>query len=277
MKRYIRYPVIMAGAALMGFAVKNIYDPAGIVTGGFAGIAIIAAGLKAVPLWVTNMALNVPLFIMAWRTLGQKIIVRSLIAVVIYSASMAVSPEVTWFAEDIFISAAVGGLTTGLGMGLVLYAGGTSGGVDMLATLICHFTHKVRLQWVIFAADALIICAGAYVFGAVNAVYAVISAFAASYVSGRVIGGPASSRAVLIISGHSTEIAGQIMNITGRGVTGIDGTGMYTGHEGRLLLCIASSREIADIKDIIYSIDTEAFVTVSNVSEVLGEGFVKIK
>ena len=65
MKRYIRYPVIMAGAALMGFAVKNIYDPAGIVTGGFAGIAIIAAGLKAVPLWVTNMALNVPLFIMA--------------------------------------------------------------------------------------------------------------------------------------------------------------------------------------------------------------------
>lgn len=277
MKRYIRYPVIMVGAALMGFAVKNIYDPAGIVTGGFAGIAIIAAGLKAVPLWVTNMALNVPLFIMAWRMLGQKIIVRSLIAVVIYSASMAVSPEVTWFAEDIFISAAVGGLTTGLGMGLVLYAGGTSGGVDMLATLICHFTHKVRLQWVIFAADALIICAGAYVFGAVNAVYAVISAFAASYVSGRVIGGPASSRAVLIISGHSTEIAGQIMNITGRGVTGIDGTGMYTGHEGRLLLCIASSREIADIKDIIYSIDTEAFVTVSNVSEVLGEGFVKIK
>lgn len=267
----------MAGAALMGFAVKNIYDPAGIVTGGFAGIAIIAAGLKAVPLWVTNMALNVPLFIMAWRMLGQKIIVRSLIAVVIYSASMAVSPEVTWFAEDIFISAAVGGLTTGLGMGLVLYAGGTSGGVDMLAALICHFTHKVRLQWVIFAADALIICAGAYVFGAVNAVYAVISAFAASYVSGRIIGGPASSRAVLIISGHSTEIAGQIMNTTGRGVTGIDGTGMYTGHEGRLLLCIASSREIADIKDIIYSIDTEAFVTVSNVSEVLGEGFVKIK
>lgn len=277
MKRYIRYPVIMTGAALMGFAVKNIYDPAGIVTGGFAGIAIIAAGLKAVPLWVTNMALNVPLFIMAWRMLGQKIIVRSLIAVVIYSASMAVSPEVTWFAEDIFISAAVGGLTTGLGMGLVLYAGGTSGGVDMLATLICHLTHKVRLQWVIFAADALIICAGAYVFGAVNAVYAVISAFAASYVSGRIIGGPASSRAVLIISGHSTEIAGQIMNTTGRGVTGIDGIGMYTGHEGRLLLCIASSREIADIKDIIYSVDTEAFVTVSNVSEVLGEGFVKIK
>ena len=158
MKRYIRYPVIMAGAALMGFAVKNIYDPAGIVTGGFAGIAIIAAGLKAVPLWVTNMALNVPLFIMAWRMLGQKIIVRSLIAVVIYSASMAVSPEVTWFAEDIFISAAVGGLTTGLGMGLVLYAGGTSGGVDMLATLICHFTHKVRLQWVIFAADAVHMC-----------------------------------------------------------------------------------------------------------------------
>ena len=158
MKRYIRYPVIMAGAALMGFAVKNIYDPAGIVTGGFAGIAIIAAGLKAVPLWVTNMALNVPLFIMAWRMLGQKIIVRSLIAVVIYSASMAVSPEVTWFAEDIFISAAVGGLTTGLGMGLVLYAGGTSGGVDMLAALICHFTHKVRLQWVIFAADFCICC-----------------------------------------------------------------------------------------------------------------------
>ena len=277
MNKYIRYPIIAAGAALMGFAVKNIYDPAGIVTGGFAGIAIIAAKLTPVPLWVTNMVLNVPLFIMAWRMLGQKIIVRSLVAVVIYSVSMAVSPEITWFAEDIFISAAMGGLATGLGMGLVLYAGGTSGGVDMLATLICHFTHKVRLQWVIFGVDAIIICAGAYVFGAVNAVYAVISAFTASYVSGKIINGPASSRAVLIISRHSSEIAGRIMSTTGRGVTGIEGTGMYTGRSGRLLLCIASSREIADIKDIIYSIDTEAFVTVSNVSEVLGEGFVKMK
>lgn len=277
MNKYIRYLLIVVGAALMGFAVKNIYSPAGVVTGGFAGIAIIVEKIASIPLWVTNAALNIPLFIVAWRIMGSRMIARSIVAVMIYSLSMGISPDIAWFAEDVFISSIVGGIVMGTGMGLVLTGGATSGGVDMLAVLICRFSRKVRLQWVMFAVDAVIICAGAYVFGAVNAVYAVISAFAVSYISGKILDGPAVSRAVLIISRHSSEIAGRIMSTTGRGVTGIEGIGMYTGRSGRLLLCIASSREIADIKDIIYSIDTEAFVTVSNVSEVLGEGFVKMK
>ncbi len=275
MKKYFRYPLIIIGAAVMGFAVKCIYNPAGLVTGGFAGMAIIAARVWNIPLWVTNTVLNIPLFVVTWILMGRRVVLRSLLATAVYSASMGIFPEITVFSEDIFLSGATGGLLMGVGIGLVLAVDATSGGVDMLALLINNFARKLKIQWVMFAVDAAVILAGAAVFGPVSAVYAIMSAFLVSFISGKIIDGPVFSRAAVIISGERDRIARRIIKEIGRGVTGIHSRGMYSGKWGLMLFCIASRSEMTRIREIVYDTDKNAFMTVCNVSEVFGEGFIK--
>lgn len=275
MKKYFRYPLIILGAAIMGFAVKCIYNPAGLVAGGFAGLAIIVGKMWNVPLWLTNAALNIPLFLVSWLVMGRKVITRSLLATVVYSVSMGILPETAIFAEDLFLSAVTGGLIMGLGIGLVLVADATSGGVDMLALLIHFLIKKLKIQWIMFVIDASVILAGAALFGPVSAVYAIMSVFLVSFVSGKIIDGPYFSRAAIIISGQKDLIADKIINEIGRGVTGIQSRGMYTGRWGLMLFCIASRNEMTKIREIVYDIDKNAFMTVCNVSEVFGEGFVR--
>ncbi len=275
MKKYFRYPVIVFGAAIMGFSVKCIYNPGEIVTGGFAGFAIIAQRLWGFPLWAVNLALNIPLFAVTVFVLGKKMAVRSLLATAVYTLSMGVTPEIAPFAGDMFLSCLTGGLIMGAGIGLVLRSGASSGGADMLSLLIYNFTHKIKVQWIMFIVDAVIIALGAAVFGAVSAVYAVLSVLIMSYVSGKVIDGFDFSRAAIIISGRRDEISARIIKEIGRGVTGIEGMGMYSKRRGLLLFCVASRHEMTKIREIVYEEDRSAFMTVANVSEVFGEGFVK--
>lgn len=260
---------------MMGFAVKCIYNPGNIVTGGFAGFAIIAQRVWGFPLWITSLALNLPLFGITLMVLGKKVVARSLIATAVYTVTMAVAPEFGPFAGDLFLSCLTGGLLMGAGIGLVLASDATSGGVDMLSLLIYHFTHKIKIQWIMFIVDAVIIGLGVAVFGMVSAVYAVLSVLILSFVSGKIIDGGSFSRAAIIISGRKDEISSRIIQEIGRGVTGIEGRGMYSGRRGLLLFCVASRHEMTKIRDIVYETDQNAFMTVANVSEVFGEGFVK--
>ncbi len=275
MKKYLRYPSIVFGAVIMGIAVKCIYNPGNIVTGGFAGLAIIAQHVWGVPLWAVNFALNVPLFAATFIILGKKVVARSFLATAVYTATMALAPDYGPFAGDMFLSCLTGGLLMGAGIGLVLAADATSGGVDTLSLLVYNFTHKIKIQWIMFIADAVIIGIGVAVFGLVSAVYAVLSVFILSFISGKIIDGGDFSRAAIIISGHKDEISSRIINEIGRGVTGIEGRGMYSGRHGLLLFCVASRNEMTKIRDIVYETDKNAFMTVANVSEVFGEGFVK--
>ncbi len=275
MKKYLRYPSIVFGAVIMGIAVKCIYNPGNIVTGGFAGLAIIAQHVWGVPLWAVNFALNVPLFAATFIILGKKVVARSFLATAVYTATMAFAPDYGPFAGDMFLSCLTGGLLMGAGIGLVLAADATSGGVDTLSLLVYNFTHKIKIQWIMFIADAVIIGIGVAVFGLVSAVYAVLSVFILSFISGKIIDGGDFSRAAIIISGHKDEISSRIINEIGRGVTGIEGRGMYSGRHGLLLFCVASRNEMTKIRDIVYETDKNAFMTVANVSEVFGEGFVK--
>ncbi|MCM1307539.1 MAG: YitT family protein [Butyrivibrio sp.] len=275
MKKYLRYPAIVLGAVVMGFAVKCIYNPGNIVTGGFAGFAIIARRVWGVPLWTVNLALNIPLFIATFIILGKKVVARSFLATAVYTLTMALAPAYGPFAGDMFLSCLTGGLLMGAGIGLVLAADASSGGVDMLSLLIYNYTHKIKIQWIMFIADAVIIGIGIAVFGLVSAVYAVLSVLILSFISGKIIDGGDFSRAAVIISGQKEEISSRIIKEIGRGVTGIEGRGMYTGRHGLLLFCVASRHEMTKIRGIVYEVDKNAFMTVANVSEVFGEGFVK--
>lgn len=276
------YLLIILGTASMAFAYQCVLDPIGLVTGGFTGLGIIIKNLTTeiieggVPLWVTNTALNIPVFILAYIALGKKFVGRTLFGAIMLSVWLAVIPSVDLTQGDYLLAAIFGGLFTGAGMGFVLKANCTTGGTDMVAALVQKLILKHRsVVHILMVVDGLVVLAGLFVFGMHATLYAIVSIFITSKFSDALLDGFKSSKAAYIISDCYEAIANQIMIELDRGVTGLDAQGMYTGNDKCVLYCVVSKKEIVRVKEIVRDIDPKAFVIVSDVHEVLGEGFIE--
>ena len=268
------YILILIGASIMGFAIKNIYDPIGLVTGGASGVAIILKKQFGVPLWLTNTAINIPLFAAAAKLKGWSFIKRTLLATVTLSVSLYVIPEMPFLMDDLFLTALFGGLITGAGAGIVFACQATTGGTDMLAAIIRRWLPHYTLAQILQVLDAVIVLIGAGIFGVT---YALIAIYAVSKVSDGIIEGMKYSKVAYIISDKSTEIAAAILKELERGVTALDAKGMYSGNRKDVLFCVVSRKEIAQLKELVVGHDAQAFVIVSDAREVLGEGFIEYR
>ena len=268
------YILILIGASIMGFAIKNIYDPIGLVTGGASGVAIILKKQFGVPLWLTNTAINIPLFAAAAKLKGWSFIKRTLLATVTLSVSLYVIPEMPFLMDDLFLTALFGGLITGAGAGIVFACQATTGGTDMLAAIIRRWLPHYTLAQILQVLDAAIVLIGAGIFGVTYALYALIAIYAVSKVSDGIIEGMKYSKVAYIISDKSEEIAAAILKELERGVTALDARGMYSGNRKDVLFCVVSRKEIAQLKELVVGHDAQAFVIVSDAREVLGEGFI---
>ena len=271
------YILILIGASIMAFAIKNIYDPIGLVTGGASGVAIILKKQFGVPLWLTNTAINIPLFAAAAKLKGWSFIKRTLLATVTLSVSLYVIPEMPFLMDDLFLTALFGGLITGAGAGIVFACQATTGGTDMLAAIIRRWLPHYTLAQILQVLDAAIVLIGAGIFGVTYALYALIAIYAVSKVSDGIIEGMKYSKVAYIISDKSEEIAAAILKELERGVTALDARGMYSGNRKDVLFCVVSRKEIAQLKELVVSHDAQAFVIVSDAREVLGEGFIEYR
>ena len=270
------YLLIIAGSFIMGYAIKNILDPVNLVTGGVSGFAVIFNGLWGVPLWVTNTVLNIPLFIVTYIIKGKGFMLKTITATAALSVALAIIPEHSIISDgDILLSAVFGGLIIGTGTGLVFMNRATTGGTDMLAADIQHFMRHKSVAQILMVLDGLVVLLGAGIFGINKALYAVISIFIVTAVSDRIIDGLKLGKAIYIISDRNPEIAERIMNEMNRGVTYIKAGKKYTGTQRDMLYVVIRGREVPQVKDIIYDEDKNAFVILSNATEVLGEGFVE--
>ena len=271
------YILILIGASIMGFAIKNIYDPIGLVTGGASGVAIILKKQFGVPLWLTNTAINIPLFAAAAKLKGWSFIKRTLLATVTLSVSLYVIPEMPFLMDDLFLTALFGGLITGAGAGIVFACQATTGGTDMLAAIIRRWLPHYTLAQILQVLDAAIVLIGAGIFGVTYALYALIAIYAVSKVSDGIIEGMKYSKVAYITSDKSEEIAAAILKELERGVTALDARGMYSGNRKDVLFCVVSRKEIAQLKELVVGHDAQAFVIVSDAREVLGEGFIEYR
>ena len=269
------YAVIIFAAFLMGFAIKNLYDPVNLVTGGVSGMAIIFKSLFDIPLWLTNTLLNIPLFLAAWRLKGWNFIKRTFIATVSLSVSLYVLPEMTIAGDDIFLSVLFGGILSGVGTGILFAVHATTGGTDMLAALLHLKIRQYSVSQIMQVLDAMVVLAGASVFGLGSALYAMIAIYAVCRVSDGILDGLNFSKLAIIISERSKEIAGSIMKNMERGVTAVRSVGMYSGTERDMLFCVVPRKEIVWLRDIVREYDKQAFLIVSDVKEVFGEGFIE--
>ena len=269
--------LMVVGTGLMALAIQCIYDPVGLVTGGFTGVAIIAKYVTkgAVPLWLTNLVLNVPLFLLAALIKGKKFVARTAVATVLLSAWLYVIPLWNLAEGDYVLSAIFGGVICGVGMGMVLLARATTGGTDMLAALIQHKLRHYTIMQIICVIDGIIVAVGIYSFGVKAALYAIVAIYVTSKVSDTLMEGMKYSKAVFIVSDRYKEISDAIMTQMDRGVTGLDAVGMYSGDDKCMLYCVVSKKEIVVLKEIILKIDNNAFVIVTDAREVVGEGFLE--
>ena len=278
---YVDYLFIFMGTGIMALAIQCIFEPIGLVTGGFSGIAIIIRKMTAgiveggVPLWLTNLALNVPVFIAALIIKGRKFLGRTVIGTVLLSFWLYVIPQVDLTQGDYMLSAVFGGVITGIGIGFVLLAKATTGGTDMVSALIQKYVRHYSVVQILQVIDGMVVLAGLYVFGLKPALYAIVAIFITSKVSDALMEGMKYSKAAFIITDCYKEIADAIMTQLDRGLTGLDAMGMYSGDKKTVLYCVVSKKEIVELKDIVAKIDPKAFVIVTDAREVFGEGFLE--
>lgn len=272
---YMDYLLIVAGAFIMGFAIKNLYDPMNLVTGGVSGIAIIMKSVAGIPLWLTNTLCNIPLFLAAWKLKGWKFIKRTMVATVSLSASLYVIPEMPFLMDDLLLTSLFGGIVSGVGTGLVLLFQATTGGTDMMAALLQRKLRHYSIAQILQVLDAMVVLAGAAVFGVRYALYALIAIYAVTKVSDGLLEGLKFSKQAYVISDRYEEIAQAIMTRMERGVTAVDAVGMYSGESRKMLFCVVSKKEIVTLREIVAEYDRKAFLIVNDVREVFGEGFIE--
>ena len=247
----VDYLCMTAGTCLMGIAIQSIYDPVGMVVGGFTGVAILIRQLTVkwipggIPLWFTNLALNLPVFLCAWRRKGKKFLWRALYGMVMLSFWLLVLPHWNIAQDDYMLAAIYGGCISGAGIGLVL--------VTKSSTVL----------------------SGMFFFGVKPALYAVVAIFITTEVSDAIMEGIKYSKAAYIITEDAAEVADALMHRMNRGVTAIHAKGMYSGNEKDILFCAVSKKEIVELKEIVMELDAKAFVIVTDAREVLGEGFLE--
>ena len=263
---------ILAGLLCCSAAYNLYLIPNNVAAGGFTGIGQLVNSIIDVKVGTVSILLNIPLFLLSMKTLGLRFGVRSLLAMLGLNLFIDYMP-LPAATNDLLLATVFGGALGGLGFGLILRGSATTGGSDMLASLIHRHVPAIRISVAIFAVDGLVIFASAFVFDQQAAMYALICTFLMNVVVDLVLEGPNSAHSYFVISDHSEEIGRRIMDELERGVTAFDAKGMYSGNDKQVLLCVVNRLETMQLRRIIFSIDPAAFVIANKAHEVLGEGF----
>ena len=264
--------LILVGLIFCALGFNLFLIPNNIAAGGFTGIAQLINSVTGFPVGTVALALNVPLFLVSMKSLGLRFGMRSLIATIGFSLLLD-NLHVPVITHDLWLSTVYGGLVSGLGFGLILRGSATTGGTDMLASLIHRLIPSIRVSVGMFIIDGLVILASAFVYDTAAAMYALICILISNVVIDFVLEGPNSSHSFFIISDRSDEIASRIMQELDRGVTGLEGMGMYSHQHKRVLLCVVSRMETVTLRRIVFSVDPRAFVISAKAHDTYGEGF----
>lgn len=267
---------IMLGAAIFsfGFVHFNIQNQLG--EGGFSGITLILYFVFKLDPALMNLLLNIPMFILGWRLLGQKVFVYTIIGTVSVSIFLKIFQiyEINiHIQDDLFLASLFAGVFVGVGLGIIFRYGGTTGGVDIIARL-AHKYVGWSMGKTMFMFDAAVILLSWLTFlDSRSMMYTLVAVFIGARVIDFVQEGAYAARGAFIISEFQNEIADRIASNMDRGVTVLRGFGHFTKADREVLYCVVGKNEIVRLKNIITSIDPHAFVSVTEVHDVMGEGF----
>ena len=267
---------ILVGAAIFSFGIVHFNMQNNLAEGGFTGITLLLYFLfKWDPSYI-NLLLNIPLFFIGWKLLGRTAILYTIIGTVAVSIFLWMFQRYQInmpLNNDLTLAALFAGVFIGIGLGIIFRYGGTTGGVDIIARL----AHKY-IGWsmgkTMFLFDACVITISLITYLSYKeAMYTLVLVFVGARVIDFMQEGAYSARGAMIISVHNSKIADKIMADMDRGVTVLNGYGSFTKTKREVLYCVVGKNEIVRLKNLITSVDPHAFVSVSVVHDVIGEGF----
>ena len=293
-KKILReYALITIGVTVMSLGLVWFLDPYRISAGGVSGISIVLRRVFSLPLGITMMVLNIPLFLIGVKMLGKRFGVRTLYGLILFSlitdfiervvydrllesdSYLLSDPANVNVLKDLdpLLAAIFGGLLLGAGLGLVFRAQGSTGGSDIIAQIAVKYRIMTAGQTFLLV-DFLVISTASVFFG--NVGYALIG-FVALYVSSKtvdvIVEGLGNTKGLYIVSDQWKVIKGRIMDEIDRGVTVLHGEGGYTGKEKNVLFCVVTRRSIYKVREIVIEEDPTSFMVISDLHEVYGLGF----
>ena len=267
------YWMILLGALITGASYTYFFVPNNIAPGGITGVATVLNHLIGwPPVGTLSFILNIPLFLLGYKSGGKLFVLRSFIAMMLLSLFIDILPGDP-ITDDGMLASIFGGILLGIGLGLVLRAGATTGGTDLAAQMVHKRLSFISVGTFLFAIDCTVILLAGIVFDVQAALVALIALYVSTKVMDMIIKGWNTEEQMMIISDHAPEIARRINTEMDRGATFIEATGAYTGEKRGMIYCVVTRAQIMQIKAIVGSVDPHAFVTVSAAHEVMGEGF----
>ena len=269
------YGMIVLGTLIAGVSFGWCFLPYDIAPGGVTGIATVLAQYLPVTVGMLSFLINVPLFLLGWRQVGWRFAARSFVAMLLLSLFIDIVP-VRDMTGNVMHATVFGGLMMGVGLGLVVRAGATTGGTDMAAKMVHNVIGFASIPAILLAIDGAVVAIAALVFGVEAGLWALITLFICSKAMDMVIKGFNTALQFVIISNESEAIVRRIHKDIDRGCTRIVAEGTYSERPVGMLLCVLSRTEAPRLKKIVAEIDPRAFVTVCDVHEALGEGFTGI-
>jgi len=271
------YFILAFGSLILAVGINVFLVPSKISTGGVSGIGTVLYYISDIPLSVTNLVINIALFIFGFRTLPKSSLIKTLAGIFLVSFFLEVTKSWGSYNDDMLIASIFGGILVGIGVGLAVYTEASTGGSDFAALMLHKLIPHISVASFILFIDSAIIFASGLVFDNYTIMlYSVISLYISSKVTDFILIRGDVAKSLYIISEKNEEIAAYIMDKMERGVTGIYSRGLYNGKDNMMLMCIVRPREVHSLTAKIKEIDKNAFTVISEVREVVGEGFKEI-
>lgn len=270
--------IIAVGSAIFSAAVAFLLEPSEITPGGLTGISVILHDALSFPTGTTLFILNIPLVMLGFGVFGLAFILKTAYSVFLTSVFLDIFEMLpNPFSFDMIISAIFGGLLLGLGLGLVMLRGATTGGIDIAVKLLGVKYKKIPMGRFFLIIDSVVVIIAALVYSNIEtALYSIIAIFLSSHVIDLLLYGKDEGRIFFIVTENEEVIKREILSSANRGVTVVRAEGGYTGGDKTMLLCAARVGEIKRIRKIVFENDPKAFFFIANVSEINGEGFDRV-
>ena len=275
MKKYIIDAIqTVIGCAIMAFGVSLFLLPNQLSSGGFSGLATVFYYLFQIPIGNIMIIINIPLFVLAFFRIGKEFFFKSIFGTVALSFFLNIMEEFQALTTDRFLACIYGGIIVGIGTAIILKAESSTGGTDLLTSIIRACKTEIRTSNLLVILDIIIVVINMLFFRKIEiGLYSAITI----YIMGKIIDilfeGIYFTKIMYIISDKYEEIARKIGEDIDRGVTGLHGKGMYTKKDKMVLLCVASRRQAIEVRGIVKKIDPKAFIVINNAREVFGKGF----
>lgn len=276
LKVVTRIASIIFGSFLYAVAINELIIPHLLLSGGVGGIAIIIQYTTGITAGALVLLINIPIFIFGVREIDRDFIIHSFIGTVSLSIFLIVLQDVEFLkairVDDTMLSSIYGGVISGIGSGIIFRNRGSLGGTDIIAVIIRKY-RSINIGSMLFVINVIIICISSFLYGIKLGMFTLVSMYIASVVLDRVQEGFDRRKSVFIVTEKEEAVANAILKKLNRGVTYLYGKGAYSQSDRRIIYCIVTTKQLAELKHIIEAVDEKAFLAVSDTAEVLGRGF----